>query len=502
MSRAFIIVGMILWCVMESIGELATLLPVAGSFPHYLTRTVDPAVGFTLALSYGYCELHRLPRLVQALLADIPFRPGYTIAIASEVSAAAVVVSYWTDISPALVISLGLAAIFAVNMMSVRAYGEIEVVTASLKVLCFLGLIIVALVITLGGAPDHDRRGFRYWHHPGAFTQYDDISGTTGRFLAFLAAFVNAAFSFIGVETVVVAAGEAANPHKSIPKAVKRVTFRISFFYILGALLIGMIVPYNDPNLASGTGNANSSPWVIAIKNAGIPALDSIVNACILTSAWSAGNSYCYVGARIINAMAIDRQAPQFFSKVNRLGVPYYAVIASFAFGPLAYLSLGSGGAAQVPSPVFSPGCRSASPTSGSTKHARSRASVATPFPSRGGSSLTPLVRFPWGFCSLFLLTVSPRVVRQADPARPTVITLIQGFSVFLKGNWSASDFVASYVGIPIFIVPAILWKVIKRSRTVRASEMDLWSGRFDSSKAEPEPEPTTRWGKFVDWLF
>ncbi|GAA5941053.1 hypothetical protein JCM21900_001741 [Sporobolomyces salmonicolor] len=465
---AFIIVGMILWCVMESIGELATLLPVAGSFPHYLTRTVDPAVGFTLALSYGYC---------------------YTIAIASEVSAAAVVVSYWTDISPALVISLGLAAIFAVNMMSVRAYGEIEVVTASLKVLCFLGLIIVALVITLGGAPDHDRRGFRYWHHPGAFTQYDDISGTTGRFLAFLAAFVNAAFSFIGVETVVVAAGEAANPHKSIPKAVKRVTFRISFFYILGALLIGMIVPYNDPNLASGTGNANSSPWVIAIKNAGIPALDSIVNACILTSAWSAGNSYCYVGARIINAMAIDRQAPQFFSKVNRLGVPYYAVIASFAFGPLAYLSLGSGGAAQAFAWLLN-----LSTVAGLLawmslcfayirfhKACKVQGVSRDTFPFKG--RFQPYTAW-FGFCGSL------------------IITLIQGFSVFLKGNWSASDFVASYVGIPIFIVPAILWKVIKRSRTVRASEMDLWSGRFDSSKAEPEPEPTTRWGKFVDWLF
>lgn len=61
--------------------------------------------------------------------------------------------------------------------------------------------------------------------------------------------------------------------------------------------------------------------------------------ACILVSAWSAGNSYCYIGARIIVAMAVDRQLPQCFSRVNRRGVPYYAVIASFLFGPLAYLS-------------------------------------------------------------------------------------------------------------------------------------------------------------------
>ena len=77
---------------------------------------------------------------------------------------------------------------------------------------------------------------------------------------------------------VVIAAAETMNPHKSIPKATKRVTYRILFFYVLGALLIGMIVPYNQADLVSGADNANSSPWVIAIKEAGIPALDSIVN--------------------------------------------------------------------------------------------------------------------------------------------------------------------------------------------------------------------------------
>jgi amino acid transporter len=253
------------------------------------------------------------------------------------------------------------------------SFGESEVITASIKVLCFLGLVFVSLVITLGGAPNHDRIGFRYWNNPGAWTEYSGITGSTGAFLGFLSAFINASFSFIGVETVspycgkapldgilltiqvVIAAAETRNPHRSIPKATKRVTYRILFFYVLGAILIGMIVPYDQPDLVSGSGNANSSPWVIGIKQAGIPALDSIVNvsstqceeyarrlifqACILVSAWSAGNSYCYVGSRIIVAMAVDRQLPQFFAKVNRWGVPYYAVLVSFLFGPLAYLS-------------------------------------------------------------------------------------------------------------------------------------------------------------------
>jgi len=81
-------------------------------------------------------------------------------------------------------------------------FGESEVITASIKILCFLGLIFVSLVITLGGAPNHDRIGFRYWNNPGAWTDFAGITGPTGHFLGFISAFINASFSFIGVETV------------------------------------------------------------------------------------------------------------------------------------------------------------------------------------------------------------------------------------------------------------------------------------------------------------
>lgn len=315
---AYAVVGLVLWCVMQSIAELATLLPTAGSFPHWATRFIDPSVGFSLAISYGYC---------------------YTIAIASEVSAAAVIVSYWTDITPAVVITVGLVLILAINLMSVRFYGETEVLAGSIKVLCFIGLVIVSIVITSGGGPNHEAIGFRYWHNPGAWTNYNGITGSTGHFLGFLSAFVNASFSFIGVETVVITAAESVDPHRAIPKAARRVTYRIAFFYILGAFLIGMIVDPRNADLVSGSGNANSSPWVIAIRQAGINALPSIVNACILISAWSAGNSYCWVGSRMIVAMTTDHQLPQVFGKVTKKGVPYVAVIAAWLFGPLAYLS-------------------------------------------------------------------------------------------------------------------------------------------------------------------
>ncbi|EFX05002.1 amino acid permease [Grosmannia clavigera kw1407] len=316
---AFCVVGAVLWCVMQSISELATVIPTAGSFPHWTTRFIDPAVGFSLAISYGYC---------------------YTIGIASEISAAAVLVSYWSDITPAVVITVSLVLILAINLCNVRLYGETEVISGAIKVLCFLGLVIVSIVITSGGGPNHKSIGFKYWHHPGAWVDYDGITGSTGHFLGFLSALVNASYSFVGVETVVISAAESVNPHRSIPKAANRVTYRIGFFYILGALLIGIIVDPRNSDLISGSGNANSSPWVIAIKQAGISVLPSIVNACILISAWSAGSSYCWVGSRMIVAMTTDRQLPQIFGRTWSNGVPWLAVIVAWLFGPLAYLSV------------------------------------------------------------------------------------------------------------------------------------------------------------------
>lgn len=397
-------------------------------------------------------------------------------------------VSYWTDITPAVVITVGLAAILLINMLNVRFFGEAEVITASIKILCFLGLVIVSIVITAGGAPNGKSIGFQYWRNPGLFTNYSGITGSTGHFLAFFSAFVNASFSFIGVETVIVAAAETMNPHKAIPKAVHRVTYRILFFYVLGALLIGMIVPSNDPDLVSGSGNANSSPWVIAIKNSGITALPSIVNACILVSAWSAGNSYCYIGSRMLVALAADRQMPQFFAKVNRQGVPYWAVLASFAFGPLAYLSLGSGGASQAFAWLLN-----LSTVAGLLAwmtlcicyirfyHAcKAQGIDRDHLPMKG--RLQPVAAYVGAIGS-------------------AIITIFSGFGVFVKDNWSTSKFFASYIGIAIYIVPYIVWKVVKRTRIARASEIDMFSGRFDAKHALSEPVPATVWGRFINWL-
>lgn len=149
-------------------------------------------------------------------------------------------------------------------------------------------------MLDLGGGPNHDRIGFRYWKSPGPFVQFDGIAGTKGRFLGWSAVMAQAAFSFIGTEVVAVslhpgenvnlradapaqiAGAEVKNPRRNIPKAIKRVYIRLLLFYIGGVAVIGLLVPSNDDRLNLNDGTAAASPFVIAISNAGIKALPSV----------------------------------------------------------------------------------------------------------------------------------------------------------------------------------------------------------------------------------
>lgn len=107
-------------------------------------------------------------------------------------------------------------------------------------------------------------------------------------------------------------------------------------------------MPYTEPNLLSGSGNAAASPWVIAIVNAKIKGLPSVVNAVILISAWSAGNSDLYAASRTLYALSLEGKMPKFLRKCTRSGLPIWCVVITGAFGPLAFLSCGSGGAQKA----------------------------------------------------------------------------------------------------------------------------------------------------------
>ena len=125
-------------------------------------------------------------------------------------------------------------------------------------------------------------------------------------------------------------------------KAIKRVLFRIGLFYILGTLIIGMLVPYTDPRLDLNS-TAAGSPFVIAIQNAGISGLPHVINAALLTSAWSAASSDLYTSSRALYGLSLSHNAPAIFRWTTRRGLPLPAILTGCAFALLAYMGASSG---------------------------------------------------------------------------------------------------------------------------------------------------------------
>lgn len=140
------------------------------------------------------------------------------------------------------------------------------------------------------------------------------------------------------------AAGEAVNPRSVLPKAYNGVFYRLTTFFVLGSLCVGILVPYNDKTMAAAFNKdkpgAAASPYVIAMDRLGIPVLPHIVNAMVLGASFSAGNSYVYCASRSLYGLALDGKAPRFFTKCTRTGVPIYCVGLVLLVALLAFLQV------------------------------------------------------------------------------------------------------------------------------------------------------------------
>lgn len=134
-----------------------------------------------------------------------------------------------------------------------------------------------------------------------------------------------------------------------MPRAYKSVFFRLSFFFVLGSLAVGIIVPYDNKELAeaysSSKPGAAASPYVVAMDLLNIPVLPHIVNALILSSAFSAGNSYVYCASRCLMGLALDGKAPKILAKCTRTGVPLYSVGVVLLIALLSFLQVSNGSA-------------------------------------------------------------------------------------------------------------------------------------------------------------
>ncbi|KAK6464564.1 arginine permease [Scheffersomyces coipomensis] len=422
---------------------------------------------------------------------------SWAITFALELSVVGQVIQLWTDAVPlAAWITIFFVILTVFNLFPVKYYGEVEFWIAFLKVIAVVGWLLYAFIIVCG-AGKTGPVGFRYWRNPGPWGPGILVENVnTGRFLGWLASLINAAFTFQGTELVGISAGESANPRKTVPSAIRKVLFRILVFYVLCMLFIGLLVPYDDPKLAANGYYTASSPFIVAMQNAGTKILPDIFNAVVLVTIISAGNSNIYCGSRILYGLAEAGVAPKFFKRTTKHGVPYVAVLFTASFGSLGYLACSDQG-----NNAFN-WLLNITATSG---------------------------LIAWGWISFthirFMQILKQRgIERDSLPFKAKfmpygayyaaiaifILVFVQGFQAFF--GFTATAFFTAYVSIILFVVCWIVFhfyfngfgaKAWKWSSVfIPIEECDIDSGvrEIDDLVWEEEP-PKNIWEKFWNWV-
>ncbi|KAI5783554.1 amino acid permease-domain-containing protein [Geopyxis carbonaria] len=460
---AFALIGMMLFCVVHALGEMAVLFPVAGSFAAYSTRFLDPAWGFAMGWNYAMQWLIVLPL---------------------EIVAAAMTVKFWDKdetISPAVWVTIFWLLIVAINLFGVKGYGEAEFVFSLIKVIAVIGFIILGIILNCGGGPNGGYIGGRYWSNPGAFH-----SGFKG----LCSVFVTAAFSFAGTELVGLAAAETANPRKTLPSAVKQVFWRITLFYIVSLTIVGLLVPYDNKSLLSGSSSADAaaSPFVIAIVNAGISGLPSVMNVVIMIAVLSVGNSSVYGSSRTLAALAEQGQAPRIFAYIDRQGRPMVGILLSAALGLLGYLS-----ASEKQGEAF--------------MWMLALSGLSSIF--TWGSVCLAHIRFRRGW-KLQGHTLDELAFQSQPGVIGSWIGFIFNVLVLIAQFWTAlwpigedpnaEVFFSSYLAVPVVIFCYVVYKVMYRTPFVRAKDMDLVTGRRELDLSQILAEERAEQAKWPKW--
>ena len=450
--------GLIYVTVVQCVCAMSSYLPVNGGLVTYAKRFVSDEVAFAMGINYWI---------------------GGAFKLCTEVSATAMVITYWTDrVDIALWISLILGFLFMLNMLPVSIYGQAEFLITSFKIAALIGLLILSIVVDAGGNPNHKRLGFEYWRNPGPLAEYL-TTGHSGRLLGFMNSLLCAASAYGGPEIIAVAAAETYNPRRSIPLACKKVIMRILFTCTFGILAVGVLISYNDPDLLTaityGLPGANGSPFTIALSHVGLQGLSHTLNVALLVSAFACCNAWMYASSRNLHALAVSRQAPALFAKTSRRGVPYCAVIATGAISLLSFLP---------------------------RTHAVwiSRCSDVSGLATWLGLLLT-FLRFRKGAIVqgvygqlLYFVTGAPYTVYIAMSVTFAVLVL-QGLPSLLD----PSDVLSRYIGLLLFVVPLIGWKFCTDSRVVGLTEMDLFTGKQEVDDHELDCvviPPRTWYGK------
>lgn len=453
---AFCFQTVVILLLTTAVGEMVCYLPVASPFITMAGRTVDKALEFSAGWNFY---------LMESLY--IPF----------EIVAVNSMIHYWRlDYSPAITLCLQIVLYSAINIFAVRLYGETEFWLSLGKLILLIALLFFTLITMCGGNPQGDAFGFRNWHAEGGPLAEYINTGDLGRFQGLLAAWIQSAFTIVGPEYMSMVAAEAINPRQTMKTAFKTVLARLVLFYIGGALSVGILVAYNNPtfvDLNSSNSDAAASPYVVAMQNLSIDGLPHLINGIIITSAFSAGNSYVFCSSRVLYSLATQGFAPKFYSYCTSSGVPIFCIMNAICFALLSLLQLGDSSAtvlnylvsictgSQVLNYVFMAityiGFYRACQAQGIDRNSFSYKSWFQPYGIY--------------FSIVFLI----------------IMVGILGYVNFLPGMWVTSSFIFNYIMVFVNIGLILLWKLIKKTKMVNPAEADLVTGLDEIEQHEYE---------------
>ncbi|KAJ5168502.1 uncharacterized protein N7482_004096 [Penicillium canariense] len=443
---AYTIYSCMMGLVNNCMAEMAIFMPISGAFIRMAGHWVDEAFGFWAGWNFF---------LYEALL--IPF----------EISALNLVLTFWRDDIPVeAVVAACIVTYFVLNAFTVKYYGEAEFWLATGKVLLILIVFLFTFITMVGGNPKHDAYGFRYWNQPGSFAEYI-TTGSLGRFEGFLGAIWSASFTVVGPEYMSMVAGETKLPRRYLKTAFKTTYARFAFFFIGSALCVGIVIPYNDKTLldilsgsSSGSGTAAASPYVIAMNNLGITVLPHITNALLVTSIFSAGNAYTYYGTRSLYGLALQGQAPMVLARCTKAGVPIYCLCIVIIFPFLAFLNV----------------------SSGSAKVLTWLTNIITA--AQVIDYIIICVTYLFFYRACHAQGIDRRTLPYYGYFQPysawiglvwmTCVVCCYGYSTFLPGNWTVGGFFTYYTMVLLAPVLFFGWKIIKRTKFIKAQEADL----------------------------
>ncbi|SHP29004.1 amino acid permease [Mycobacteroides abscessus] len=291
---AYLLGGAVIYIVLRSLGEMAVRRPVAGSFGEYATQYLGPLAGFLTGWTYAL-------EMVVVCLADV--------------TAFGVYMGFWFPGVPRWVWVFSIIFfIGAINLLSVKVFGEVEFWLSLVKVLAIVAMIAGGIAILVWGNSTgrEEQRGIANLWNDGGFFPHG-LAGFVGSFMIVM-------FAFGGTEIIGITAGEAKDPARTIPRAVNTVPVRIILFYVLTLAVIMALYPWRSID-------SNSSPFVQIFEGLGFTSAATVLNLVVVTAALSAINSDIFAAGRMIYGMAQRGQAPAVMRRVSRNGVPWMTVV-------------------------------------------------------------------------------------------------------------------------------------------------------------------------------